>query len=230
VAPFKRRFVYLQDKGTGNKPGHSGSIKMIANADNGNSLEHLASASKLEILKLPAGNIMNIYSEHVYRAGDDPHRKQAKNVSQMGCEFQIGVDLQNENTYTEKCVGHISGKIIGAEKLMNVATGKGETSDPYCVLTLISTGMLAEAAGQGRQVRKTETVNDQLNPKWGREFVMDATVTTTTLLIEVYHDRLGRDALIGTAEFQLANDAGPGSVWSSSSIVSHDVQGKRSCA
>ena len=34
--PFKRRFVYLQDKGTGNKPGHSGSIKMIANADNGN--------------------------------------------------------------------------------------------------------------------------------------------------------------------------------------------------
>ena len=219
--PFKRRFVYLQDKGTGDTPGHGGCIEMITNADNGNSLEHLASANRLEILKLPADNIMNIYSEHVYRAGDDPHRKQAKNESQMGCEFQIGVDLQNENTYAEKCVGHISGKIIGAEKLMNVATGKGETSDPYCVLTLISTGMLAETAGQGRQVRKTQTVSDNLNPTWESEFVMDATVTTTTMLVEVYHDRLGRDPLIGTAEFQIASDAGPGSVWSSSSIVSH---------
>jgi hypothetical protein len=215
--PFKKQFLYLQQQ----HGHHAACINIVTNAANGNELEYQASAHKLEIKKIPIESVMNIYADHVYREGDDAHRKGVKNETHIGCEFQIGVDENDENIKTEKSVGHVSGHIVGAENLINVAKGTGETSDPYCVLTLVSTGLLAESHGDGRKRLKTAAVNDDLNPKWNHEFAFDAIVTTTTMLVEVYDKRIAKDLLIGTAEFQVGSD-GPGATWTSSSIVSAD--------
>eukprot|EP01043_Picozoa_sp_COSAG02_P000474 COSAG02_NODE_8_length_60691_cov_104.994752_40_plen_2944_part_00 len=215
--PFVRQFVYIQDKGTTS----NGCIKIVTNAMDGNQLEHQGSADKIELKKIKVESIMNIFGAFQYREGEDGQHQGAKNATHVGCEFQIGCDENNEDQKAEKTVGHISGQIVSAEKLINVARGTGETSDPYCVLTFISSGSLAKAYGDDRRVVETQPVKDNLNPAWNHEFSLDAMVTTKTLLVEVYDRRSLRDLLIGTAELQIGSD-GPGPVWTSDAIVAED--------
>lgn len=213
--PFMRRFVYIQDFGNSAENGHSGCVKIVTSATDGNQLEHQASADALEIQTIPAYSIMNIYAgSHECNESEDSHHHGTKHGAHIGCEFQIGCNENNRDHITEETVGHISGQIVCAENLINVARGTGETSDPYCVLTLISSGSLAAAHGDGRRHARTQPINDNLNPVWNHEFGFDAMVTTTTLLVEVYDKRVAHDLLIGSAELQMRLD-GSGPVWTS---------------
>ena len=222
--PWNRRFVYLQDQGSKvkNQPVHQGAIKFVDEASDGNALEHHAAAGKTTIQKIPVENVMNIYNDFVYaNAADAKIVEKGKNESHIDCEFQIGVDEQadDDSLKTEKRVGHISGKIVGAMDLLNVAKGSSELSDPYCVLTVVSTGLLAKDGGDAQQVHKTLSVEDELSPSWESEFSFESMVSTSTMLMQVYDRRVLEDRLIGSAEFEIGSEGTPDENFTSNQIV-----------
>ena len=226
---FERRYCYLQEQGSHKgamaQVGHQGCIKMVTGSTDGNHLEHHAAAGKLKIQKIPIEHVMNIYNDFVY--ADVSHAKvveKGKNESHLDCEFQIGVDEQDEpsSLKTEKRIGHISGKIVGAKDLFNVAKGSGELSDPYCVLTVLSTGLLAKDGGDAKQVHKTLSVEDNLSPIWDNEFSFESMMSTTTMLMEVYDRRILEDRLIGSAEFEIGSEGTPGGNFTCNQVVGPD--------
>ena len=185
-------------------------------------LQQFAAAGKVKTVCIPGDRIMNIFSSLMYREEHERHRKGVKNDSHEDCEFQIGVDHNVEGKKAELSVAHLSGTISGCKDLLNVAKGKGETSDPYCVVTLISTGALARDAGDGEVVHKTNKIDDDLNPQWDFDFSFEVFVSTATLRIEVFDKRVKKDLLMGRAELQIGAAGIPGPALTGRALVKSD--------
>ena len=212
---FQRHFVYMQQE-------PEPCLKIVQEVQSLDQLQQFAAAGKVKTVCIPGDRIMNIFSSLMYREEHERHRKGVKNDSHEDCEFQIGVDHIVEGKKAELPVAHLSGTISGCKDLLNVAKGKSETSDPYCVVTLISTGALARDAGDGEVVHKTETIDDNLNPQWDFDFSFEVLVSSATLRIEVFDKRVKKDLLMGRAELQIGAGGIPGPTLTSRALVKSD--------